>query len=143
MDIILLTCHEHSIGEIAKKLNISTKTIELDLINIFKKMKVKNSVGLVLYAIKYYLYKPAFLQNRVYVSVKTATPKKAMPKLNETEIAIILLICQGNRNKEIAKRLGLSFRTIEGYRDIIYKKMNVDNTASLVLYAVKYGIIKI
>lgn len=72
-------------------------------------------------------------------------PYKKIPKIefSEKETEIIRLICQEFSNKDIAGRLFLSVRTIEGYRDAILKKMDVRNTAGIVVYAIKNGIFKI
>nr|MBU9936093.1 LuxR C-terminal-related transcriptional regulator [Ferruginibacter sp.] len=40
-------------------------------------------------------------------------------------------------------KLNLSIRTIEGYREKIEEKMEVHNTAGIVVYAIKNGIYKI
>jgi DNA-binding NarL/FixJ family response regulator len=65
------------------------------------------------------------------------------PVFSKNEIDMIILICQGATNKEIAAKLFLSTRTIEGYREKIQEKMNVKNTAGIVIYAIKAGIYKI
>lgn len=59
------------------------------------------------------------------------------------ELEIIRLICEEYSNKEIAVKLTLSVRTIEGYRERIQEKMKVRNTAGIVVYAIKKGIYKI
>lgn len=62
---------------------------------------------------------------------------------SEREIEIIKLICDQYSNKAIAEKLSLSIRTIEGYRERIEEKMDVHNTAGIVVYAIKNGIYKI
>ncbi len=62
---------------------------------------------------------------------------------NQREIEIIRLICEEFSNKEIALRLTLSVRTIEGYRERFQEKMKVRNGAGIVVYAIKNGIFKI
>ena len=59
------------------------------------------------------------------------------------EIEIIKLICAEHSNKEMAGELNLSVRTVEGYRDRILEKMDVRNTAGIVVYAIKHGIFKV
>lgn len=59
------------------------------------------------------------------------------------EKQIIQLICDELSNKEIADRLNLSPRTIEGYRLNFMEKMQVKSTAGIVIYAVKNGLYKI
>jgi DNA-binding NarL/FixJ family response regulator len=55
IEIIKLIVQEHSSSEIAEKLFISTGTVETHRHNIFKKLNVKNSIGLVKFALKYSL----------------------------------------------------------------------------------------
>jgi len=50
--VIELTAKEYSSQEIAEKLNISTRTVETHKINLYKKLNVKNSVGLAMFAVK-------------------------------------------------------------------------------------------
>jgi DNA-binding NarL/FixJ family response regulator len=69
--------------------------------------------------------------------------QKEKPVFTERELAIIRLICEQLSNKEIAERLHLSIRTIEGNREKIQEKMDVRNTAGIVVYAIKEGIYKI
>lgn len=54
------------------------------------------------------------------------------PKLSKREDEIVTLVCQGNRNKQIAGLTGLSENTIENYLRRIYAKLNINNRASLV-----------
>lgn len=66
--------------------------------------------------------------------------KKIKPQFNETELAVMRLICEELSNKEIAEALHLSVRTIEGYRDRIQDKIQSRNTAGIVVYAIKHKI---
>ncbi|MFY0644186.1 MAG: response regulator transcription factor [Bacteroidia bacterium] len=59
--------------------------------------------------------------------------------LSKTEIKIIELICDQKTNKEIAQELNLSPNTINTYRTRILEKINVINTAGLVVYAIRNG----
>lgn len=65
------------------------------------------------------------------------------PDFSPKEIEIIVLICQQFTTKEIAEKLFLSIRTIDGYRDKIQEKMKARNGAGIVVYAIKYGIYNI
>ncbi|MEM8896647.1 MAG: response regulator transcription factor [Bacteroidota bacterium] len=55
IEIIKLIVQENSSAEIAEKLFISVGTVETHRHNIFKKLQVKNSIGLVKFALKYKL----------------------------------------------------------------------------------------
>lgn len=61
------------------------------------------------------------------------------PEFNDKEQEIINFICQELTNKEIAEKLFLSVRTVEGYRLKILEKMQVKNSVGLVIYAIQHG----
>jgi DNA-binding CsgD family transcriptional regulator len=43
--------------------------------------------------------------------------------------------------KEIADQMGLSPRTIDGYRDGLFEKLGIKSRVGLVLFAIKNGIV--
>jgi DNA-binding NarL/FixJ family response regulator len=61
--------------------------------------------------------------------------------LTEREREIFQLIAEARSNKEVAEMLGISVSTVETHRARILEKLEVHNTAELVLYAVRRGII--
>jgi two-component system, NarL family, response regulator NreC len=61
--------------------------------------------------------------------------------LSEREREIFQLIAEGHSNKEIAELLSVSPATVETHRARILQKLDVHNTAELVLYAVRRGVI--
>lgn len=63
-------------------------------------------------------------------------------KISEREIEIIQLVAEGLSNKEIADKLNLSLHTINTHRKNIMAKIGVKNTAGLVVFAIKEGIIE-
>lgn len=63
--------------------------------------------------------------------------------LTAQEIIIIKYVCEGLKNREIAERLYLSKRTIDGYRNRIALKTETSNAVDLVHYAIKHGIHKV
>lgn len=72
---------------------------------------------------------------------KKLKPRFGISALNDKEIQIIKLICEEKTNKEISEILNLSPRTIEGSRARIIQKINVKNTAGIVLYTIKNNIV--
>lgn len=52
IDVMRLISKEYNTQEIADKLNLSPRTVETHRKNLIKKLKVKNSVGLAMYAVK-------------------------------------------------------------------------------------------
>ena len=69
--------------------------------------------------------------------------KAPKPELSQKEIDVIQLVCEEMTNKEIADRLNLSIRTIEGYRDRILEKIGARNSAGIVVYAIRNKIYNI
>jgi DNA-binding NarL/FixJ family response regulator len=63
--------------------------------------------------------------------------------LSKREREVLDLICQGNTNIEMAEKLYLSPKTIEGHRSHLLSKTGTKNSAHLVMFAIQKGIIKI
>lgn len=61
-------------------------------------------------------------------------------KLKDSEIELLKYICTELTYKEIADKMNLSPKTIDGYRDTLFVKLNVKNRIGLVLYAIKQKI---
>jgi DNA-binding NarL/FixJ family response regulator len=61
--------------------------------------------------------------------------------LSEREREIFQLIAEGHSNKEIAELLSISPATVETHRAHILQKLDLHNTAEVVLYAVRRGVI--
>ena len=61
--------------------------------------------------------------------------------LTGRERQIYQLLAEGNSNKEIANRLGLSLHTVETHRWRLMEKMDLHSTAELVLSAVRRGMV--
>ncbi|WP_303317907.1 response regulator transcription factor [Flavivirga abyssicola] len=64
-------------------------------------------------------------------------------QLKDREIEFIIHTCSEMTYKEIAEKMFLSPKTIDGYRDNLFQKLNVKNRIGLVLYAIKNGIYKL
>jgi len=61
--------------------------------------------------------------------------------LSEREREIFQLIAEARTNKEVAQVLDISPATVETHRSRILQKLDIHNTAELVLYAVRRGVI--
>jgi DNA-binding NarL/FixJ family response regulator len=66
-----------------------------------------------------------------------ATQTHLTPRQRE----VLQLIAEGHSTKEIAKRLGLSVKTVETHRTLLMKQLGVHEVAGLVRYAMRVGII--
>jgi len=87
-----------------------------DLVNkaLLKKLVLKNNI------------KPSFNQN---------------VELTERELEVLKLICEEKTAAEIAKEIFLSPRSVEGIRQRLIEKVGVRNSAGLVMFAVKSGLV--
>jgi len=61
--------------------------------------------------------------------------------LNDRELEFLRLVCTEYTYKEIAGQMCLSPRTIDGYRDSLFEKLNVKTRVGLVLYAIRNAIV--
>ena len=61
--------------------------------------------------------------------------------LTDREKEVLQLLAEGRSNKEVATLLDLSLSTVETHRANLMQKLNLHNTAEIVLYAVRKGII--
>jgi DNA-binding NarL/FixJ family response regulator len=64
-------------------------------------------------------------------------------ELTEREFEILVNVCNGMTNNEIANKLFISPKTVEVHKSNIFRKTDVKNSAQLVIYAIKRGLIEI
>ncbi|OLF54645.1 response regulator [Pseudomonas chlororaphis] len=62
-------------------------------------------------------------------------------ELTPRESQVLYKMAQGMNNKEMARDLDISVRTVETHRLSIRRKLNIDKPAALVKYAIDHGII--
>jgi len=71
----------------------------------------------------------------------TSNPDKKNELLTDRETEILKLIAAGFSNKEIGDQLFISHRTVDTHRTNLMKKLDVNNIAGLISYAIKNGIV--
>lgn len=76
--------------------------------------------------------------------VNAVLTKSALPTdpLTPRECQVLQLVAEGNTTKEIAALLGISVKTAESHRGRIMDKLDIHETASLVRYAIRRGMIQ-
>jgi DNA-binding NarL/FixJ family response regulator len=73
----------------------------------------------------------------------TGQPASEIPPLTEKEAIFLEMACTEMTYKEIADKMKLSQRTVEGYRDDLFKKLNVISRVGLVVFAIRHGLCKV
>lgn len=92
--------------------------------------------------IYYCKHTTAHLASLIVKSKFDSHKRPSGPLFTDREREIIRLICRQHTAQEIGELLFLSKRTVEGYRTRILEKMDVKNTAGVVIFALKHSIIK-
>jgi len=65
-----------------------------------------------------------------------------LEQLTPREIEVLKLIAEGASGKEIGEKLGIAFRTARSHRSNLMQKLGLHDTAALVRYAIRTGLIQ-
>jgi two-component system, NarL family, invasion response regulator UvrY len=84
-------------------------------------------------------YLPEAISERIALGLQSGDDE--VVDLNEREIEFIKLICLELSHKEIGNRMHISKRTVDYYRDALFKKLNTNTRVGLVKYAIKHDLI--
>jgi DNA-binding NarL/FixJ family response regulator len=63
-------------------------------------------------------------------------------RLSDRETLFLQLICSERTYADIAREMFVSERTVDGYRDGLFRKLHIGSRVGLVLYAIRNGIVK-
>ncbi|MBS0012013.1 MAG: response regulator transcription factor [Bacteroidales bacterium] len=83
------------------------------------------------------------LLQHVIRRIRSRESETSHTSLSKREKEILLKICEGLSNQEIADKLFISKRTVDKHRANLLSKTQSKNTASLILYAIKNKIIEV
>ena len=81
--------------------------------------------------------------SRTLVQAYLAKSELPPDPLTPREREVLQLVAEGKTTKEVAKLLGISVKTAESHRTRILKKLDTPNTAGIVRYAIRRGLIQI
>jgi len=88
-----------------------------------------------------------YFSQEILTGILSSINRKKQPikttELSDREIEILYQICKGLSNQEIADILNISKRTVDKHRENILSKSGTKNTAGLVMYAIKNGVVEI
>ena len=62
--------------------------------------------------------------------------------LSTREREVLQLVAEGRTTKEIATLLGVTVKSAESYRTRLMERLNIHETATLVRYAIRHGLIQ-
>lgn len=89
------------------------------------------------------LFQPEILQRALAVKAATPPPRRTSEKspleLTPRELEVMQGAAAGERNKEIAYRLGISARTVKAHLTSVYNKLGVDSRAAAIAIAAQKG----
>jgi len=75
--------------------------------------------------------------------VSSGGKKEPFAQLTSREREVLVLIAEGQSNKEIANKLGIGVRTIETHRERIMRRLGIHSVAGLTKYAIANGLISL
>ncbi len=80
--------------------------------------------------------------SRAVMEAYRSKSEKSRDLLTLRERQVLQLIAEGKSTKDIALLLGISTKTAESHRTRLMQKLDIHETASLVRYAVRHGIVQ-
>lgn len=87
-----------------------------------------------------YLLDPIAKMLQVHINDLTSVSRKLRPSISDSEALILKYICEGRSSAEIGDFLCRSPRTIEEYREKLYKKFDVKKKEELIVLAVRQNL---
>jgi len=97
-------------------------------------------------AIQQVLRGQVYLSPGISAAVMAAVQNKGqrpVDPLTARERQVLQLIAEGKSTKDVASLLGVSVKTAESHRSRLMQKLDIHETASLVRYAVKRGLVQV
>lgn len=82
-----------------------------------------------------------FYSDAVSEAIKNKDKENKLTNLTKRELEFLELACSEMTYKEVAHEMNLSPKTIDGYRESLFQKLNVRSRTGLVLYAIKHRIL--
>jgi len=133
------------------KILILTHQVKPGDVNEFKKAGIKNIIYKtagreeILQAMQYTLQGKKFYSDEIMDMLiegnSTRDEEVTASTLTPAEIEITRLIASGLTTKEIAAQKHKSFHTVMSHRKNIFRKLNINSTSELVMYAIRAGLI--
>lgn len=88
-------------------------------------------------------FSPEIAQAALNHLVQSNGKKEPFDQLTSREREVLVLIAEGQSNKEIANHLGIGVRTIETHRERIMRRLNIHSVAGLTKFAIASGLVSL
>lgn len=85
-------------------------------------------------------YSELFMEN---VALAIQQEQEKPTRISEKERVFLIHSCSDMSYAEIALKMKCTVKSVEGYRDNLFRKLGVNSRVSLVLYAIKSGLVPI
>ncbi len=83
------------------------------------------------------------IARKMLLAFEEADEEPTTPQLTERELEVITALARGNGNKQIARSLAISEKTVRNHVSNIYKKLHVYDRTQAVLYAIREGLVDV
>ena len=83
------------------------------------------------------------IARKMLLAFEEAEEEPSAPRLTERELEIITALAHGRANKQIARDLSISEKTVRNHISNIYKKLHVYDKLGAVLYAIREGLVDV
>lgn len=127
---------------------LTNQIIKADLLE-FSKLGIKHIVGKTIdrdelvMAIRFALKGRKFYSEEVLEVLmdeqKRKTTNGDSGQLTQTETEIVRMVAEGMTTKEIAAKKNISFHTVMTHRKNIFRKLGVNSSSELIMFAIKAG----
>jgi two-component system, NarL family, nitrate/nitrite response regulator NarL len=88
-------------------------------------------------------FSPEIAQAALSHLVQNGGKKEPFTQLTDREREVLVLIAEGQSNKEIANKLGIGVRTIETHRERIMRRLDIHSVAGLTKFAIANGLVSL
>lgn len=131
---ILLTQHNEN-QYVAKALEVGVKGY------VLKSQAASELIDAIQKVMQNHVYLSPGVSRAIVESYGRGSPQSG-DRLTLRERQVLQLIAEGKSTRELASILGISVKTAESHRTRLMQKLDIHETASLVLYAVRYGLVQ-
>lgn len=93
--------------------------------------------------VKHGLYHSDIVTGRMLHQVQDDSEKPEVPDLSSNEIQFLKLCCTELTYRDIAEQMNVSPRTVDGYRDKLFLKLDITSRTGLVIYAIREKLVEV